>query len=59
MSNKGFTMAVSMGFTLLSTAAQAEPIDNTNTLPDAKPGQCYAKVMIPAKYETKTEKEAS
>lgn len=56
MRNKGFTMAVSMGFTLLGTAAQAEPIDNTNTLPDAKPGQCYAKVMIPANYETKTEK---
>ncbi len=56
MMNKGVTIAVSMGFTLLGSAAQAEPIDNTNTLPDAKPGQCYAKVMIPAKYETKTEK---
>jgi len=31
-------------------------IDATNTLPDAKPGQCFAKVLVPAKYETKTEK---
>jgi hypothetical protein len=35
---------------------QAEPVDNTNTLPPAKPGQCYAKVMVPAKYETKEER---
>lgn len=35
---------------------QAEPVDNTNTLPDAKPGQCYAKVMVPAQYEVKEEK---
>ncbi|MEE9327426.1 MAG: peptidoglycan-binding domain-containing protein [Cocleimonas sp.] len=31
-------------------------IDATNTLPDAKPGECYAKVIVPAQYETKTEK---
>lgn len=30
-------------------------IDATAQLPDAKPGECYAKVVIPAKYETKTE----
>jgi len=34
----------------------AQPVDKTNTLPDAKPGQCYAKVMVPAQYETKEEK---
>jgi hypothetical protein len=34
----------------------AQPVDKTNTLPDAKPGQCYAKVMVPAKYETKQDK---
>ncbi len=31
-------------------------IDATNTLPDAKPGECYAKVIVPAKYEIKKEK---
>ncbi len=30
-------------------------IDATSTLPDAKPGECYAKVVIPAKYEVRTE----
>ena len=30
-------------------------IDATSTLPDAKPGECYAKVIIPAKYDVKTE----
>lgn len=30
-------------------------VDATSTLPDAKPGECYAKVVIPAKYEEKTE----
>ena len=34
----------------------AEPVDNTNTLPAAKPGQCYAKVMLPAQYQSKEEK---
>lgn len=27
------------------------PIDATNTLPDAKPGECFAKVIVPAQYE--------
>jgi hypothetical protein len=31
-------------------------IDMTNALPNAKAGQCFAKVMIPAKYDTVTEK---
>ncbi|HBS26389.1 MAG TPA: hypothetical protein DD827_04555, partial [Gammaproteobacteria bacterium] len=30
-------------------------IDATSTLPNAKPGECYAKVIIPAKFETRTE----
>jgi len=38
-----------------STAMAAERIDATDTLPDAKPGECYAKVIIPAKYEVSTE----
>jgi predicted transcriptional regulator len=31
-------------------------IDATATLPDAKPGECYAKVIVPAKFEIKPEK---
>jgi len=49
------TVATAIGLVLVGATVQAEPIDNTNTLPDAKPGQCYAKVMVPAVYETKTE----
>ncbi|MGV6818713.1 MAG: peptidoglycan-binding domain-containing protein [Thiotrichales bacterium] len=37
---------------VLPVAAQ---VDATGTLPNAKPGECYAKVIVPAKYETKTE----
>ena len=49
------TIATAIGLAVAGTSVQAEPIDNTNTLPDAKPGQCYAKVMVPAVYENKTE----
>ena len=28
--------------------------DNTDTLPNAKPGECYAKVMVPAQYRDET-----
>jgi hypothetical protein len=56
MSNKLATFIVSAGLIVPGLPIQAEPIDKTNTLPPAKPGQCYAKVMIPAKYETKAEK---
>ncbi|HIP81429.1 MAG TPA: peptidoglycan-binding protein [Leucothrix mucor] len=34
---------------------KAGRIDATNTLPDAKPGECFAKVIVPAEYETKSE----
>ncbi len=41
----------------------AEPVDATHTLPNAKPGECYAKVVIPAQYKTEnvdvTAREAS
>jgi hypothetical protein len=46
-----------------SMQALAEPVDATLTLPDAKPGECYAKVVIPAQYKTEnvdvTAREAS
>ena len=56
MSRKIVMLAASITAVLVNGAAQAAPVDATNTLPVAKPGQCYAKVMIPAQYETKTEK---
>ena len=41
--------------TLLSTAPFLWAVDNhTDTLPDAKPGECYAKVMVPAAYQDET-----
>ena len=47
----------------VSSPAFAEPVDATRTLPNAKPGECYAKVVIPAKYNTEkvdvTVREAS
>ncbi len=34
-----------------SSGVAIAAIDNTTTLPDAQPGECYAKVVIPAQYE--------
>ena len=39
----------------LSLSAIAQQIDNTGALPDAKPGECYAKVVIPAEFSTTSE----
>lgn len=54
---------VTAAIATLSMQAVAAPVDATNTLPDAKPGECYAKVAIPAKYKTEdvnvTVREAS
>jgi hypothetical protein len=38
--------------TAISIPVFAEPVDATRTLPNAKPGECYAKVVIPAQYKT-------
>ena len=40
----------------LSMGSIAEPVDATKTLPNAKPGECYAKVVIPAEYKTENVK---
>ena len=51
-------LALMLPMTQLMGAAHEkknERIDATNTLPDAKPGECFAKVIVPAKYTTKTE----
>ncbi len=39
---------------LAGGAIQAQ-VDATGALPDAKPGECFAKVVIPATYETQKE----
>lgn len=49
-------LILSAGLLIPGLTTVAEPIDNTNTLPAAKPGQCYAKVMLPAQYQSKEEK---
>lgn len=36
----------------LSAPGHAAPVDATRTLPNAKPGECYAKVVISAQYKT-------
>lgn len=40
---------------LYGAPASAQQIDNTQTLPDAQPGECYAKVITPARFVTRTE----
>jgi len=40
---------------LTTIPAVAQTADNTQTLPDAKPGECYAKVITPAKFTTRSE----
>jgi len=55
--NKSF-VAIFIGFgssLLLLAPSQAQETDNTQTLPNAKPGECYAKVITPAKFATRTE----
>lgn len=46
-----------------NTPALAQAMDASTTLPNAKAGECYAKVIIPAQYKTETvdvvQKEAS
>ena len=62
MLTKSFASAAVLALLLPATQVMAashekdnDRIDATNTLPDAKPGECFAKVIVPAKYETKTE----
>ncbi len=62
MFNKSFASAAVLALLLPATQAMAashegkkDRIDATNTLPDAKPGECFAKVIVPAEYSTKSE----
>lgn len=45
------TIAISVAMQAYAEGGQS-PVDATNTLPDAKPGECFAKVIVPANYET-------
>lgn len=47
--------ALFVSLAVTSTPLFAQTVDRTQTLPDAKPGECYAKVVTPAKFETRTE----
>lgn len=47
-------VAVAVG-AVAPISVQAQEIDNTLTLPDAKPGECYAKVIVPPKFADRAE----
>ena len=62
MLTKSFASAAVLALLLPATQSMAashggekDRIDATDTLPDAKPGECYAIVIVPAEYETKSE----
>jgi len=44
-----------VGSLFATMPAYAQTADNTQTLPNAKPGECYAKVITPAKFTTRSE----
>ncbi|ASJ75628.1 peptidoglycan-binding domain-containing protein [Granulosicoccus antarcticus] len=44
-----------LGSCFVALPATAQQFDNSLTLPDAKPGECYAKVITPARFETSSE----
>ena len=48
-----FNLILSAAFCLSTVAVMAQPGD---TPPNAQPGKCYAKCMIPDQYETVTER---
>ena len=50
---KRFNILFALAFLFFATAAVAQPQD---TPPNAEPGKCYAKCMIPDEYETVTER---
>jgi len=46
---------IAVGSGLVAVSSHAQEVDNTQTLPDAKPGECYAKVITPAEFSTRSE----
>ncbi len=55
MKNYKLSTALAVSLAVASTSYAADAA-MTGILPDAQPGECYAKVIIPAKFETTTEK---
>ncbi len=58
VAGSSFAIVSIVGAVLLAvgpTPVLAQQIDNTLTLPDAKPGECYAKVIVPPKFADRTE----
>ena len=57
MLNKSYASAaiLSLLIPVASYAADSDRVDATDTLPDAKPGECYSKVIVPAVFEAVTE----
>lgn len=60
MSSKLPTLGISMALAIFATGvAESQDVSSDNISlypPDAKPGECYAKVLVPAKYDTISEK---
>lgn len=44
------------GKTIVKEVTVTEPAESSLYPPNAKPGECYARVLVPEKYEVKTEK---
>lgn len=56
MLNKSYASAAILSLLIpVSYAADTDRVDATDTLPDAKPGECYSKVIVPAVFETVSE----
>ena len=49
------SVATAMIFCLASNSVLAQEVDNTETLPNAKAGECYAKVITPARFSSQKE----
>lgn len=56
MLNKSYASAAILSLLIPAAfAADTDRVDATDTLPDAKPGECYSKVIVPAVFETVSE----
>jgi len=60
MSSKLPKLGISMALAIFATGvAESQDVSSDNISlypPDAKPGECYAKVLVPARYDTISEK---
>jgi len=58
MKNYKLSTALAVSLAVASTSLVADATDG-GILPNAQPGECYAKTIVPAKFETTTEKVLS